>query len=369
MTTVCAQDMCTGCMACVDICHQGAINIVDSLSAYNAVIDPGICTDCGMCKHVCPQVNPPKTSEPVAWFQGWAVVLAIREASSSGGFAAAIERAFVARGGIVCSCVQQGKDFIFDLSNDTAGIERMRGSKYVKSDPSGAYRQMKDELRRGRDVLFVGLPCQVAAVRNYVGDFAKRLYTVDLICHGTPSPQLLERYLSELNIGFEDGSKLCFRKKNRFQLYTSEAKTGFSYGAQDRYTIAFLAGLVYTENCYSCRYACPQRVSDLTLGDSWGTELADELPRGVSLALCQTDKGKELLAGADLVLLPVDEAHAREHNGQLVGPADRPRTRKSFFSGLDGRGCFEKLVFHALPKQCAKQLIKGVLISIGLLRR
>lgn len=42
------------------------------------------------------------------------------------------------------------------------------GSKYVKSNPVNIYSKVAKELKTGNKVLFVGLPCQVAAVKNYV---------------------------------------------------------------------------------------------------------------------------------------------------------------------------------------------------------
>ena len=39
MNTVCEKGKCTGCMECIDICHKGAIQIVDSGMEYNAIID------------------------------------------------------------------------------------------------------------------------------------------------------------------------------------------------------------------------------------------------------------------------------------------------------------------------------------------
>ena len=52
--------------------------------------------------------------------------------------------------------------------------------------------------------------------------------------------------------------------------------------------MAFLCSLMYTDNCYECKYAKLERVSDLTIGDAWGTELTEEMKQGVSLALSQT---------------------------------------------------------------------------------
>ena len=39
MKTVCAKNMCAGCMACTNICKMSAITIIDDYKSYNAVID------------------------------------------------------------------------------------------------------------------------------------------------------------------------------------------------------------------------------------------------------------------------------------------------------------------------------------------
>lgn len=39
MITVCEKGKCTGCMECIDICPKGAIQVVDSMIEYNAIID------------------------------------------------------------------------------------------------------------------------------------------------------------------------------------------------------------------------------------------------------------------------------------------------------------------------------------------
>ena len=104
-------------------------------------------------------------------------------------------------------------------------------------------------------MLFIGLPCQVAAVRNYMGErIGKQLYTVDLICHGTPSPKVLEKFLSQYQQSLEKIEDIKFRIKGKFQIYEGY-KGIITTGVCDRYMIAFLNALTYTENCYECQYA------------------------------------------------------------------------------------------------------------------
>ncbi|OUN47552.1 hypothetical protein B5G20_02185 [Collinsella sp. An7] len=366
MLTICDEGMCAGCMACVDICPTGAVAIEPGIDRYRPVIDQDKCIDCGRCRNVCQQLHPAGLREPAEWWQGWAEDPSERGASSSGGFASAISRAFAESGGAVCACAFSEGRFGFQVVGDPGDVDRFRGSKYVKSDPSGAYRQVRSLLKAGRKVLFIGLPCQVSAMRNFVGErLGGRLYTIDLICHGTPSPQLLEMFLEERGYKLGEIAYIAFRRKASFQLRDGSAAID-TPGVVDRYLIAFLEGLDYTENCYSCAYARRERVSDLTLGDSWGSELEDEAGGGISLALCQTEKGKELLRMAKLKVLPVDENLAAANNKQLNRPMERPAAREQFLRNLNSGMPFERAVQKALPKRCRRQDIKRALIRLRL---
>ena len=366
MLTICEERMCAGCMACVDACPTGAARVKPGIDFYRPIIDQEKCIDCGRCAKVCQQLHPAAFREPAVWYQGWAEDPAERGASSSGGFASAIARFFAASGGAVCACAFSEGRFGFAVADDPGEIDRFRGSKYVKSNPSGIYSQVRDLLKDGRQVLFIGLPCQVSAMRNFVGERLERcLYTVDLICHGTPSPQLLEMFLREHGYDLGALKDIAFRRKARFQLCNGEV-TIDRPGVTDRYLVAFLEGLDYTENCYSCAYARRERVSDLTLGDSWGTELVDEAGDGVSLALCLTCKGEELLRLAGLKLLPVDEERAISKNKQLSRPMECPVAHEGFLCDISSGVAFELAVKRALPKQCRRQDAKRILTRLGL---
>lgn len=101
------------------------------------------------------------------------------------------------------------------------------------------------------------------------------------------------------------------------------------------YTHAFLRGLDYTENCYSCQYARWNRVSDITLGDSWGSELeTEEQAKGISLILCQTAKGRELVSRTEITTKPVDIEKAIRSNQQLIRPTEMHKNRRVFLNIL-----------------------------------
>ena len=289
--TVCDKNMCNGCMACVSVCPKQCISVIDSIEAVNAHIDGALCINCKQCEKVCPNVTKCPVANPIDWKQGWTQD-EIRTTSTSGGAASAIIKSFILSGGYVASCLFKDGDFVFDITNDLEIAKRFAGSKYVKSNPNRIYSKIKERLKTDK-VLFVALPCQVAALNNYITN-KDNLYTIDLICHGTPSVKLLNLYLLERGFEINKLKDIKFRTKTDMGLSVDEERLNISR-VMDHYLCAFLASVDYTENCYSCQFASIERVSDITLGDSWGTEYVDQENRGVSLILIQTEKGKMVL--------------------------------------------------------------------------
>lgn len=357
MKTVCELNMCNGCMACVEKCHRNAITIKDDLKYYNALIDTKKCVDCGLCTKVCPRENDNDMSKPKWWYQGWADS-EIREYASSGGAASAIIRAFIKNGGYVASCLFDSGKFVFEVTNEMAVARKFAGSKYVKSNPEKIYGKIQSLLKANQKVLFIGLPCQVAAVNQFIKD-KTNLVTADLICHGTPSPYLLKKCLQEYGHDINTLTDINFRIKSLYEL-NRDGKPIAAFHTMDNYLIAFLHSYDYTENCYSCKFATLDRVSDITLGDSWGTELSGEVKNGVSLILCQSEKGKELIESAGLNLLDVDINNAILHNEQLNKPSKCSKSRDQFFENYNRYNNFGKALVKTAPGIVAKEKVKSI---------
>lgn len=367
--TVCATNQCTGCTVCTSVCPTDAVKTFVGIDSCNSVIDETLCIKCNKCEKICPQNNPALKIKPISWYQGWANDELVRQEASSGGLATAIALAFVKNGGVCCSCVFENGNFVFKFAFNSEEVKRFSGSKYVKSNPKGIYHEINKIINQGKKVLFIGLPCQVAAVNKIVGERKKEnLYTIDLICHGTPSPIMLNLYLEENGLSLEKITNLKFRRKTKF--YLSDNYKGIKpSNVRDRYTLSFLRSLNYTENCYSCQYATFERVSDITLGDSWGSELPmKEQDKGISLVLCQTEHGKELLDMTDLHLQFVDIKKAVENNKQLSHPSVKNQSRDIFLNSLYKTKSFSKSVAKCYFKICFKQEIKSVLTKMKIIR-
>ncbi len=192
---------CIGCYACLHVCEKDAIALrMDERGFRTAQIDPSACDGCGKCVQTCPQLTGEADGKPMAACYAVKAEPAVQSRSSSGGAFDLVSRWMLRRGGSVCG-VAMAEDLVptFRIARDEEGLEPMHGSKFAFSDMKGIYDGISKELEDGKEVLFVGLPCQVRAVRNVFHD--DRLYTVDLICNGMPSEGVYRRYLEELSQG------------------------------------------------------------------------------------------------------------------------------------------------------------------------
>lgn len=358
MKTVCEKNKCNGCMACLEKCHKNAITVKDDLEYYNAIIDETLCVNCGKCSDVCPNNSDIEKLQPQSWYQGWADN-SIRLKSSSGGAASSIIKAFIEDGGYVASCMFNEGEFSFDVTNSIETAKKFAGSKYVKSNPAGIYGKIDKLLKDGEKVLFIGLPCQVSALKNFVKN-KENLVTADLICHGTPSPVLLEKCLSEYGYDIKNLSDIKFRINGLKDINDGRQNIAPLY-TMDSYLIAFLHSFDYTENCYSCKFATTDRVSDITLGDSWGTEYTNEVKDGVSLIMCQSEKGRELIEKAGLKLFDVDVDNAVSHNDQLRGPSNCGGKNFEFFANVRKYNSFKKALVKTVPNVVMKEKLKSLI--------
>ena len=347
MKTVCDIGMCNGCMACVNSCQFNAIHVKKAINSYNAIIDGDLCVGCNKCSDVCPRNDTHlPLAHPKKWVEGWAKEREARAKSTSGGVAAAILYAFIRNGGFVCSCSFVDGEFKYILTNEEKLIAGCIGSKYVKSDPNSIFKPLLAKLKKGYKVLFVGLPCHVAAIKSFIDPcYHNRLYTIDLICHGTPSPTILEDFLNDKGVTLSEIENISFRNKMSFR--REEYESIDKSGQIDCYSYLFLKKLIFTENCYSCQFATINRISDLTLGDSWGTQLGkDEVSLGISLMLVQTSKGDELINIANLITEKVDLGNAILKNSQLSSPVNLPAQRNQAIEYINKGMKLEKIVYR-----------------------
>lgn len=262
-------------------------------------------------------------------------------ASSSGGAAHVFSSHIIKRGGIVYGCTSEGMHIRHIRVDSLSELSKLQGSKYVQSDVRGLFSQAKADLKAGKPVLFIGTPCQVAGLKNYIKNIPEHLFLVDLICHGVPSQQMLHEHICRIAKG-RTAERLFFREGQTFRM---ELQGGsMRYGAtkqwcyvsephKDMYYRAFLNGISYRKSCYRCKFAQSERVSDITIGDFWGLQDDNGIPKqGVSVVLPSTDKGVRLLKAVEskLALKERDMEKAIKGNDQLQAPTKSNHATRSF---------------------------------------
>lgn len=299
----------------------------------------------------------------------------IRMKSSSGGMFTALSDIILQKGGKIYGADFDSNMHLRHTCADTPEKrDRMRGAKYIQSDVSGVYKQIKTDLENNLPVLFVGTPCQVHAVKNFIGE-NENLYTADLICHGVPSPELWEKYIKYIEEKFnKKATFFSFRNKDiAWRKYSG--RVTFDDGTVvantnllNAYTELFRYDLALRKACESCPFTSVSRVGDITLGDFWGIE--NILPKiddnkGVSAVFINTDKGIKLFDsaknGLEIHKVSAEQIAARQPN--------LSRPSKASIKALEFKNDFNTLPFEMVLKKYTrvgmkrriKDFIKGIL--------
>ena len=168
------------------------------------VIDGALCVGCGKCKAVCTYQSPRLEKQPTAAYAVVGKDNALIKRSASGGAFASMAMRWIDGGGAVAGAIMEvtaDVQVYHILASGAADIRRMQGSKYVHSDAWRCYGDVAAALKAGKQVLFSGTPCQVAAVKALTGD-PDNLTTIDLICHGVPPLKMLNEYVRVLERRF-----------------------------------------------------------------------------------------------------------------------------------------------------------------------
>ena len=343
---------CCGCLACVNACPAQCIVPRRDREGFNyPVANPDLCIKCGLCEMVCPVLNPMEPRNPMEAYAARstkhpAVNSTATDKASSGGIFPALAARFIDEGGIV-----YGAAFAPDLTvehievADKEALEKLKGSKYVQSELYSAYEEVKDHLKAGQKVLFSGTPCQIAGLIKFLGSHTEGLLTVDVACHGVPSPGLWEKYVK----AFEETHhcklrSVNFRDKTRSWrqydvVYKTSQDEDIRIAAEDDiYLSLFRQDVTLRPSCYNCPSRNGRSGSDITLADLWSVhKVAPHMDddKGVSLVLVNSEQGKaHLEALAIEEIYKVDPTEAVKENGGFATSVQMPPRREEFFKGV-----------------------------------
>ena len=371
--TICEKTLCTGCGACFAVCPAQCISMVaDAEGFFRPQIDDAHCLICDLCKKTCPVANPLQNVAP--WppegvYAAYALDENTQQLSSSGGIAPLAAETILAQDGAVFGVAfdADGRSVVHICVEDKSQLYRLRGSKYVQTDPSRVYGQVKERLEQGQTVLFTGTPCQIAGLKAFLRQDPSHLITLSVLCHGVPSPLLWSRYLTEeesrtgkriCTVNFRDEStgwhdyRLCLTDEDGTQRRIPPMKSAYLH--------AFNKNLSLRPSCSNCSFKGASNSADLILGDFWGISEACpamEHEKGVSLVLIRTEKGRQLWHQlADRVRTEsVPWELAVRKNTMAVASAPASPHRQTFFHELE-KSTLEKQVRTLRPMTWKERL-------------
>lgn len=349
---ICDRELCTGCSACAYVCPKMCISMTtDEIGHIVPTINKNLCIKCGACRNACPSVNAVEKNKAA---EAYAAVGADEKeyiTSSSGGAAAVFSRYIIENGGVVYGCTAaSGFDIRHIRIDNLDELWKLKGSKYVESRTERCPNMIKSDLTDGKTVLFIGTPCQCAAVKKLFGGY-KNLYIIDLICHGVPPQRLLKEHLD--NKVNEKPQEIIFRENEKCFLCVKNGEK-LLYKRDnllDLYYTGFYKNLYFRHSCYACQYANANRVGDLTVGDFLGIGKSDKLSSakyGISLILVNSEKGsfflKECMSRLKIEKRTLKEAI--DGNPQLRHPSEKHKNTEKF------RKKYPKVGFGKAAAEC-----------------
>lgn len=300
------EKKCMGCGACKNICPKDAIRLTYEKSLfYEPSVDYDLCIKCGKCTSICPAVSflSKNNNNPTAF----AIASNDEERlkSSSGAFFPILAKHILNQNGFVCGAAwTEDWNVQHIIVSNSKDVGKLRLSKYVQSNTGNCFREIKNKLLNNELVLFSGTPCQNAGLKNYLGKEYDNLITMDLLCHGSPSPKIWDEYLRS-NFNIENIKEIRFRTKDNGWVSNYKCPFDEKYSYIDDgqkkpiglYYVSFLRHIISTDACIDCKYKGLPRVADFTCGDFWAYKKYNENlndNKGLSVVLINNRKAESI---------------------------------------------------------------------------
>lgn len=368
---------CSGCRLCEKICPKEAITFSENGEGfYFPNIDLKKCINCGMCLKKCPQINLQQKNKVVGCYAAKTVEEKDLMKGSSGSIFITLAKEFIFSGGVVyASKYDKDLNVITNRIDNANELDEYTGSKYVQGNTLDTFKEAIVDLKSEKKVLYVGTPCQVAGMKRLaeIKGLTKNLFTVDIICHGVPSPKLFKKFLGNLEEKYNDkivNYEFRCKEKNGWGMNSKitfeSGKCVHNFNNNNSYFKSFLDGKTYRYSCYECKYAGTDRISDITLGDYWGVEREHsnfDSTNGVSCIIVNTEKGENLMncikSKINYIETSIDKIS--NENTQLKRPSKMPVERTNIYNEIDeiSYNSFEKkiLKFKTSYKEVMKSMI------------
>ena len=377
------QDCC-GCGSCAAICPKNCISMKEDNEGFlYPLVNESNCINCNQCVKACPIIN---ANEEIINKKQKAVIASSKNKSilmesTSGGFFSHIALFVLKHGGVVYGAAFDKSFRVVHICVEKIEeLYRLRNSKYVQSDLSGAFRDIKSKLKKGLIVCFSGTPCQIEALLCFLGNKPDNLILVDVVCRAVPSPGIWKKYLNYMSKEHGEISSIRFRDKKYGYQY-STMLIQFSNGNEIRNSIEsdiwlrmFFSGMIIRPSCANCKFRKRYRNSDFTIWDCFAvsdyTKKINE-NKGATAVLIHSMKGIFLLERIkkELTLYSVSADRIVNRMKELsISPSMNPK-RSRFYSELYENNNIGKIIDDFFPITIGiriKRTFRWLLYVLGL---
>lgn len=334
-------DNCTGCFGCYNACHLNAIEMKYDEEGFYKPYILSSCVDCGQCEKACPVIEIENNNKCEKAYAAWSNDNKILLNSSSGGIFSELAIEILNENGVVYGVSWENGEVKHKRIEKIEDLKELRGSKYLPSFVGNSYKNVINDLKNNKKVLFSGTPCQIAALNKIVKN--DKLITVDLICHGMPSHKAYEKYCKE-NFN-EKVEKVNFRDKGtgwtNFSLiyYSNILKNNLHY--VDKFFFGFLKNIYLGNPCYDCKFKGTKegekRQADITLADFWGVPKELYNKNGVSFIVTNNKKGEEYFDRIKnkIFFKEISLEMGLKSNSSFYKSCTKPKERELFYKDFD----------------------------------
>lgn len=362
---------CYGCKACLDICPVNAIHFAEDEEGFTYPgIDQNKCIHCNLCINNCSYgtVNGKKDFHVYA---AWHKESTVRDASSSGGIFLPLALQILAEEGIISGAAFEADFSVKHIMADSVKeLSRLQKSKYVQSDTETIYLRIKEVLGQGKNVLYSGTPCQIAAMKKFLDGKYEHIVFCEVLCYGVPSPGIYKMYLDYLQRTYRSRiQKIDFKdKRYGWDYYTTAID--FANGRKlctfggDSFKKMMHCGLSLRPACLECNYGLCNSSADISLGDFYNAAhyINDRAPKnGISCVIVRSNKGEQLFSKirGELETRAVNLDDFLEYEKKKktkINQNKQPEFRREFYRRLNTNG-YEDVISIVKKKKTIKDRV------------
>lgn len=371
MINILDKKQCCGCNACVQKCPRHCITMQEDKEGFlYPKVELSECIDCHLCEKVCPCLNLEEAREPLVCYAAKNKDELIRRRSSSGGiFTAIAEKVIADRGVVFGASFDDSWQVVHTCADQLEQLAAFQGSKYVQSIIGNSFKKAEDILKSGRKVLFSGTPCQISGLKHFLRKDYDNLLTIEVVCHGVPSPKIWHEYLASFNL--TNIGSISHKDKStgwRGYSFTVKDKAGrillTQRAVDNKYLMAFTYNYTLRPSCFSCPVKAGKSRADITLADYWGIEkLLPQMDdnKGTSFLCIHSEKGKNMINRLNLMMESADYSQSIPFNSCIYQSTGMPAEREVFWNDYELNGIRSLFSLKKKQQNILVRIIKRIL--------